>query len=176
MSAADKLSTDENIKNLPWGEIFTYADQYNLKRNWVAAVIMIESGGDTWALRYEPNWKYQKDTASYARKARISLETERVCQACSWGLMQVMGEVARELGFEGDLTELNNPAIGIAFGTKKLAQQMKRYGKIEDAVSAYNAGSVRKTHDGYYTNQDYVNKFKAMVARLDSLGYDKGRK
>ena len=55
--------------------------------------------------------------------------------------MQVMGTVARELGFEGPMPQLCEPNIGIYYGCKKLFDLNRRHLTIMDALAAYNAGS-----------------------------------
>jgi hypothetical protein len=69
--------------------------------------------------------------------------TEEIDSAHSFGLMQIMGLTARELGFKGRyLTELCNPECGLEFGCRKLRVCMDRTNnKIEDALLQYNGGS-----------------------------------
>ena len=123
----------------------------------ILAVIEAESGGDPAAIRFEPNWRWHLDYRTHSR--RCSSYTERNQQATSWGLMQVMGTVARERGFDGPfLSALCDPAMGVWYGTAQLARLLKRHETVEDAVAAYNAGSPRRDADGAYVNQWYVDK------------------
>jgi soluble lytic murein transglycosylase-like protein len=80
-------------------------------------------------------------------------------QSTSWGLMQVMGFNARDLGFKRRwLVELCRPEIGIDLGCQFLARLVAKYDSTEDAVSAYNQGAPRKRADGTYRNQHYVDR------------------
>ena len=49
------------------------------------------------------------------------------------------------------------PSTNLWFGIVYLYYQYLRYKNWQDAVAAYNAGSVRK-RNGYYINQSYVKK------------------
>jgi soluble lytic murein transglycosylase-like protein len=76
----------------------------------------------------------------------------------SYGLMQVLDSTAAGLGLTGDPTALFIPEIGISYGVKYLASQLKRYGgDVPRAIAAYNAGSVFKRSDGSFVNQSYVD-------------------
>tara|TARA_Y100000310_G_scaffold345673_1_gene468103 strand:+ start:9871 stop:10638 length:768 start_codon:yes stop_codon:yes gene_type:complete len=102
----------------------------------IEANIYSESGGDSNAERYE---------------AHINDH--------SYGLMQILTETAREiskrnpdlpsldLNLDEDITQeevktsLLNPQINILYGTRLLEEEFDRYGSLELAVAAYNAGS-----------------------------------
>lgn len=131
---------------------------------WLAlAIAQTESAGDHLAVRFEPRWKYYFDVPQFAFRNRVSQDTERALQSVSWGLMQVMGSVCRELHYVDSLIKLgNDPRLGAKYGCMKLAQLMKKYPKLEDAIASYNAGSPRKL-DGRYVNQDYVDKVKKVL-------------
>lgn len=74
----------------------------------------------------------------------------------SRGLMQVKDSTARWLGLAQPV-RLFEPAIGISYGTKYLAFQLKRYGgDPERAAAAYNAGTARRSSSGAWINQGYV--------------------
>ena len=76
-------------------------------------------------------------------EAEKIVATEANTRAMSFGLMQVMGEVARELGFAGEfLTELCDPHVGIEFGCRKLAKALAKHnGQLEESLLAYNGGA-----------------------------------
>lgn len=75
----------------------------------------------------------------------------------SRGLMQVLEGTARDLGLSQP-TRLHEPAVGIDFGVKYLAQQLARYrGNVPAAVAAYNAGTARVDAGGRFRNQSYVD-------------------
>lgn len=140
------------------------ATQHGLDPLLVAAIVEIESSGDTTAIRYEPTWPYYIETATPG----VSAETERMQQATSWGLMQVMGTTARELGCDAPfLSVLCNERIGLEFGCRYFAKQLKRYdGNKVAAVAAYNAGTARLTTGGKWANQAYVTKVWTAYGRL----------
>jgi soluble lytic murein transglycosylase-like protein len=125
----------------------------------LAAIVAQESGGDTWAMRYESAYTYLWDVelnapfhggldpAKFPAPDYVSGMTEWMGQKTSFGCCQVMGAVARQQGFAGKfLTELCDPAIGIDQGAQLLAKQLERYKSNAtpqaDAVSAYNAGHL----------------------------------
>ena len=122
-------------------EIKKYSAQYNINPLVIKALIEKESGFDTWASRFESHWRWFVSVKKFARKNKISFDTEKTLQSTSFGLCQVMGGVARELGFEGQLTKLCIPSIGIELGCKKLRQCLDRWGSLDRALAAYNAGS-----------------------------------
>lgn len=137
--------------------IIDCAQDYNLDPNLIRAVILTESAGQSWATRYEPGFKYTLNVESYSAILGITQITETTHQKTSWGLMQVMGCVARELGFKDHLPMLCLPYWGITIGCKKLGELSRRYQREEDVVASYNAGSVIKTKSGVYVNERYVD-------------------
>ena len=121
------------------------------------AISLTESAGQTMAVRFEPEYKYLVDPLKFARLNGITKDTEETLQKCSWGLMQVMGGVARELGYKEMLPGLCDPLTGAVFGCRKLAALGVRYREQDEVIAAYNAGSARRTAAGIFTNQGYVN-------------------
>ena len=115
----------------------------------VLAVCYVESSFNEWACRYEPGYRWIPDDLS---------ATERMCQMTSWGLMQVMGGVAREYGMTGDLTKLCLPTIGLKYGMMHLRRFFDKYKNWTDALASYNGGSPRKNPEGKLINQSYVDK------------------
>lgn len=123
------------------------AHQYELDPALVCAMCHHESGG--WrpsAVRYEPAF-YDRYIRPMERVERfgssISEVTERHLRAMSFGLMQVMGQVAREHGFMGEyLTDLCSPDIGIEYGCRRLRQAFDRRGnETRLALLDYNGGA-----------------------------------
>lgn len=128
----------------------------------IYAIIETESGWNPYAVRYEPNWRYLIEIPDKMLNALgITRDTEKQLQKFSWGLMQVMGSVARELNFTGLLTELVNPRINVNLGVRHFKRFLGKYKNLEDAIASYNAGSPRKREDGKYINQQYVDKVLA---------------
>lgn len=140
------------------------ADKYEIPRALVKAFIDVESGGNPWAVRYEPKFfeRYIKN-AQISSKTPCSEATERSLRAHSFGLMQVMGQTARETGFEGVfLTELLDPATNLDICCKYLDRLVGRYFDKygwPGVIAAYNAGSVRyRPGTKIFANQPYVDK------------------
>ena len=69
-----------------------------------------------------------------------------------------MGLVAREQGYQDKLEGLFIPEVNILYGCIYLGKLSRRYRKMEEIIAAYNEGSARKTTDGLFVNQGYVDK------------------
>jgi soluble lytic murein transglycosylase-like protein len=113
------------------------ASQHALDPALVCAIVEQESSWDTHAIRYEPAFR-----ARYVAPLGLSL-TEEVARSISWGLMQVMGQSARERGFAGKfLSALCDPSNGLAVGCAVLAMKMSQAsGDIPRALALWNGGS-----------------------------------
>lgn len=133
------------------------ADSCDLDLVLLAAIVQTESAGVPARVRYEGHYRWLVDPPHHAERLGITADTETVLQRCSWGLMQVMGATAREMGFDRHLPELCDPALGLLYGGLYFKRQFARYKNIQDAIAAYNAGSVRLIGDKY-ENQLYVDK------------------
>lgn len=123
-----------------------YARNYNLNPELVAGMIYVESKGNPTAHRWEPRFfdlyiKNKKNLPGYFPWS-IDDETERHGRACSWGLLQIMGETAREKGFVREsLVDLCDPEINLDLGCSIIAGLINKYdGDTERALFAYNAG------------------------------------
>jgi len=104
----------------------------------IRAIITVESGWNPYAVRQEP----------------------RIGDA-SYGLMQILGGTARDLGFSGTSSDLLNPSINVHWGVKYLKSRIERYpSDIDAAIAAYNSGTARKGVDGAFINQEYVDRVK----------------
>lgn len=141
---------------------------YHLDENLILAIIWEESKGDTYRCRFEPLWTYVKDVDRWAVKCGITSVTEKVMQMISWGPMQVMGTVLRELGFDRNLVEATDLHIGIDYGAKKLKSLSAKYLTQDEWILAYNAGSPRKDPSGKWVNQSYLDRVKANLKLLDA--------
>lgn len=130
------------------------------------AIIHVESSWNPWVVRYERQFAYLLTPEAFAKSSRITLETEAVLQRCSFGLCQVMGGTARDLGFTDILTRLLDPEVNIALGVKLFARLASDYEKVDDQIAAYNAGSVKRADGGAYRNQDYVDKVRMVLDAL----------
>jgi soluble lytic murein transglycosylase-like protein len=95
------------------------ASKHALDAALVCAVVEQESGWDAHAIRYEPAFRTR-----YVAPLGLP-PTEEVARSISWGLMQVMGQVAREHGFTGKfLSALCDPATGLDIGCAVLAAKV----------------------------------------------------
>jgi hypothetical protein len=101
----------------------------------------------------------------------LSAGTEFIQQKTSWGPMQVMGAVARELGFTGLFPELCGP-LGVYYGCLHLKRLANRFLPVhgwEGVAAAFNAGTPRRTSDGRWENQRYVDALRAVGCDFRTL-------
>lgn len=159
----------------------------------ILGIIHTESSGDPWAYNPEPKWKYMWDCRKkrpfrattrleecseyppddfFAMDPSVDPDAEWWGQQASWGLMQVMGAVAREMGFSGHyLTQLCDPEVNLRIGCAKVVRLLKTWGDPEMAACAYNRGSIAyKPGTKEFVNQAYVTKVMTEATRLMNLG------
>jgi hypothetical protein len=99
-----------------------------------------ESAWDPWKIRYEPKF-YEEYVQKQIDSGALHDETEAHARAISWGLCQVMGEDAREMGFTGHLAQLCDPEVGLEYGARALLHEIGRSGaNITAALERYNGG------------------------------------
>lgn len=111
------------------------AQAHGLDDALVCAIVEQESGWNPNATRYEPAF-YQR----YILPMNLD-ELESTGRSTSWGLMQVMGEVARELHFTGAFAELLNPSTGLEYGCIHFANKLKQAGGDKyGALLRWNGG------------------------------------
>ena len=139
------------------------ASRRSLPWELVYAICQVESSLNPSAIRHEPRYRWlvgDNETMS---------PTERQDQMTSWGLMQVMGAVARELGHTGPLSDLLDPPTGLFYGCLHLRRFRAKYDIWPDVIAAYNAGSPRRVAGpiGPYVNQSYVDKVLAAWNNLE---------
>ena len=135
---------------MTYGKIITTtALRYGLNPQLLAALIIHESKGCPWAIKNEPGFykKYLQGKPIQDIPGRwpsgniVPIERERLLRSWSFGLTQIMGQTARENGFDGDwLTSLLDPAINIEFGAKYFARCLARTHSVEAALLSYNGG------------------------------------
>lgn len=133
-----------------------------------AAIVMTESAGNTYAMRFEPNWHYWCEPQKFAQMNGISYNTEKQLQMFSFGLCQVMGGTARELGWDGSLVRLCEPSIGLLYGVKKIKQLLEKYPDTNDAISSYNQGHPFMDKYGEYLNKRYVDKVNELMNKISN--------
>jgi soluble lytic murein transglycosylase-like protein len=107
----------------------------------VCAVVEQESAWNPWAMRYEPLF-FAKYVASLYTNNKVGA-SEAYARGFSWGLMQVMGQVARETGFDAlFLSALCDPEQGLAIGCKVLRKKIDAMaGDTSRGLLAWNGGS-----------------------------------
>jgi soluble lytic murein transglycosylase-like protein len=133
------------------------AIEFEIDPNLVMAFVLKESSGHSNAIRYEADFYHR-----YTGPMNFS-EDEEKGRATSYGLMQIMGEVARELGFKGEFKELFDPTLNLSYALKHLKRFINKYKTqgLDYAIASYNAGSPRFTEAGKgvkFVNQEYVDK------------------
>lgn len=151
----------------------SYAMEFRMDEPTIAGIVMTESSGRWEATRYERNYRWLWDNARHkpftlARSHAdatppgfsgvhlISLpDVEFRQQRTSWGAMQIMGAVAREMSFMGDLKDLNGP-LGLRYGVKLFSNLHHRFYRehgMVGVISAYNCGQPKPE-----SNPEYVAK------------------
>ena len=129
----------------------TIGSAHGLDPALVCAVVEQESEWDACAIRYEPGFR-----ARYVAPLELP-PTEEIARSISWGLMQVMGQVAREQGFQRPfLSALCDPSAGLTFGCIVLAAKITAAsGDVSRGLALWNGGG----------NPDYAAQVLARVPR-----------
>ncbi len=127
------------------------AFEHELDPALVCAVVEQESAWDPHAIRYEPGFR-----ARYVAPLQLP-PTEEIARSISWGLVQVMGQVAREHGFQGKfLSALCDPSAGLQIGCAVLAAKLAAAaGNVPRGLALWNGGG----------NPEYAAQVLARVAR-----------
>lgn len=167
-------------------EILLATSRFGLDPDLVAAQVQVESNEDPWAWNPEPGYRYLWDVKRWRPFRTLTLQElgdekppsdfsslagdpdqEWWGQQASWGLMQVMGGVAREKGFRGPyLTMLCDPKTNIALGCQILAELLNwSHGNLDQALSAYNGGKGGNEKEPF-RNIDYARKVQRARAVL----------
>jgi len=124
---------------------------HSLDPDLVCGIVEQESDWNPWSIRYEPAF-YQK----YVRPLGGLSATEAYGRSFSWGLMQVMGECARENGYAGNLAQLCDPQTGLTQGCVHFDRKFKAAeGDVTKALQLWNGGG----------NPDYAPQVLARAAR-----------
>lgn len=174
------------VMRLPWDKIDDAAEAEKVPADILGAIVQTESSGNQFALRAETKhaWIIDQTTGKKnalalkshyiylfnpeecARSAGVTTDTEIWSQVASWGLCQLMGAVARELGLRGPIVQLLQADTNLKYAALLLKRLAKRYDKSEDIMAAYNAGSAIKGINGRYRNQDYVDKVNLHLSAI----------
>ena len=140
------------------------ARKHGLDRKLVCAIIEQESGWNNWANRYEPGFYRRYIAPMLASRRRgvkskgklnlvvprhVSADTEANGRATSWGLMQVMGQTARENGFKGRFfSEMCAPEVGLDVGCRVLRRYLdSKGGDLRAGLLKWNGGGNKKYPD-----------------------------
>lgn len=156
------------------------ADAASLERVLLRALVLQESGGNPYAIRPEPRYRYLMNVRTWKPFRELlpdelaskiapadfpflagSREQEWWLQQCSIGLCQVMGAVARELGFRGPyLTALTDPVVNLGLAARILTGNLTwAGGNVRKALAAYNAG-----RGGWSRGLDYADEVLGRMA------------
>lgn len=142
-------------------EVENIAQQFGLDADLLHAQVMVESSGKTSAYRFEPAFwtRYMADKPEWdgANPERVS---------ASYGLLQCMYPVAKELGYSDIPEHLFAPMTGLFWGAKKLALLRDwAGGNMEAALAAYNGGKVGNEKP-QYRNQAYIDRVYRELQKL----------
>lgn len=112
------------------------AIRHDLPPEIVRGMVIVESGGNTRATRHEPAFKRR-----YIDPLKFP-EKEAYARATSWGLLQIMGQTARSIGYKGPFEDLLKPENGLEWGCEYLEAIRAKYPREpwEVIVRAYNGG------------------------------------
>jgi len=111
------------------------AAQLGLDPALVCAIVEQESLWNQYALRAEPAFDER-----YEKPLHLT-PTEEWARSMSWGLMQVMGESAREVGYAGSFPMLCAANVGLRVGCQWLALKLKEAsGDVDRALLLWNGG------------------------------------
>jgi soluble lytic murein transglycosylase-like protein len=146
-----KGKTDLERANLVWTRygylIRLSAEKYDLDPNLIFATIMVESGGNTYAIRQEP----------------------RIHDA-SYGLGQLLYNTARGIGYRGTPEGLFDPAVNIDLIAKYHRRNFDHYKDLDsvELTTAYNTGSpYKRPHPGHLTKFDkWYNSLANLEVKL----------
>ncbi len=110
-------------------------------------------------MRYEPAFYERYLQPQFACRA-IGNEGEARARAFSWGLMQVMGQVARENNFAApSFATLCEPSTGLDIGCRVLAAKLAAaHGNVAEALQRWNGGA----------NRDYAASVLARVSHYNA--------
>ncbi len=140
----------------------------------------VATGDFTRANRVPQHWKYDGIIGLTAREHRVqpalvkaviaaesNFDAEAVSRVGAQGLMQLMPRTAAELGVQDPFLPIDN----VRGGTAYLRQMLDRYGDVEHALAAYNAGPTAVDRYGgippYRETRAYVRRVLAYYRQYD---------
>ena len=94
--------------------------------------------------KYAKEYQIEKELIYAMIKVESNFKDNAISNKEALGLMQILestaNEVAEEIDIEITKEEILDPEINICLGTKYLSNLINKYGNIELAIAAYNAG------------------------------------
>ena len=149
---------------------FSHAlNKYYIDPALFAALVIQESGGNPDAYRHEPAYqaKYVTGQARWNRARAMGWTDEEL--ATSWGLTQVLGATAWNMGWHYPPEKILDPASNLALGAKYLRKKLDQYGNVLEALLAYNGGdgAVYAYRKGECHNCAYANSVLAIKRRIE---------
>lgn len=178
------MTPGETRDVLRWRELVeAIAAPHGFDVDLVLAIIAQESRGRPAAWNPEPRyrWLVNYETGEphevtevqarmkmppngFPHPAGVDADAEFLGQQASWGLLQVMGAVARERGFRGtDFGALCEPWRGLHYGIRHLSYLRKRFGDGDDMLATYNGGPAAKGK-----NRSYVAAVHAKLEEIEA--------
>ena len=161
------MTTEETLK-----EIIKSCQKYGLNADLVCCMAKIESNCNHLAVRYESKFRWVLNVDKMAKKNGISEGTENVLQQMSFGPLQIMGGVLREMFYQDELTKMiYDPLLVIDYSCKRIKMLFDKYGNIDDALACWNGGNRKKyLINGLlqYSNQSYVDKVLMVYNNVNS--------
>lgn len=146
--------------------ILTQSELIGINPHWLMAIIQQESAWNPFAIRYELTYRYLYHPELFKIN---TLNTELIAQRTSWGLGQLMGAVARELGHLGYLSELLDPKTNIYYMCLLISRCMKTSSQQSDIFAMYNGGEgALRLINGKYPNQTYVDSVTHYLSEYET--------
>jgi soluble lytic murein transglycosylase-like protein len=109
----------------------------------VCAIVAQESGFNQYALRFEPLFLQR-----YVVPLKLTNPTEAELRAFSFGLLQIMGQSARELDYNGHMGALLEPDINLFWGMRHFRNKLSAAGYVvEKALLLWNGGGIPQYPD-----------------------------
>ena len=131
-----------------------YSKTHKIEKALLKAIMKHESQNNTNAIRYERKLK----KATWYNKLLSPSEKKNWKSYCSVGLMQILHGIAKSYGFKEDPELLKDPKYGIAYGAMHLKKLISKHYYLENVISVYNYGVVKKRRNGkFYNQKDYVD-------------------
>ena len=155
----------DNIKIL----IKLSANAHGIDEDLLFAICKVESDFNQYATRYEDTYRFLYKINDFVNKDN-TYKTEKTNQKTSFGIMQVLGAVLREYGYDStNLRDiLNLPADQLYYGCIHLKKKLDKYG-YKLGILAYNSGSPIKGAGGEYINIHYYNKVMRTIEEMKGV-------